>query len=658
VRNIFVDGINSLLGTYFAARCLQESDDWVFYCESTDPFAEEDITDFVVHAACQISEGTGVGCKQLEIAHRLRRVGRDLKVRVPSRAANCIHEVWHFANVGVCRNQAEMLKSLIVACNMIGAEEFNYVEFDNHPKKPIGDILTHHISELCEAQKIGCRFFRASLIVGSGHPRLRQSRSDLSQFLSILHSFKAEIVERSPQYFDLKALRCLAPRDAALNLVSADVASELLLRIGRADGTLGSHFAIVNPHNTQFSAVCERVGAAYGLGILSVEDFDALNAIDRAFHERSGGFCGGFDGRSTGKMLEAPNTDAFRMAGLPPDRALLDEESQIGIFEGFRRSQDEDRAEVMQRVADLSNRLATKTITRDGSFHYYVGGIKGPVVVLLNALGQGLECWSRLMDNLMQSHRVIIWEARGTVSPHPPFGLTDQVNDLDAILRQENVETCHLVGWCTGPKVAINFYLGRPSAVRSMAFLNGTFKCHGSLEEFDSPYEQNLDSLCRMLVRKPSLAGSVMKTLRSMEEESEIDVLNVSDSEQMSVSVLSRMNLELKTHVLAPFRTEETTLNYAHQLIDFWSHDTLPKAHGVRVPVLLMGTEYDQVATPASSQMAAGFFPNSRHVHVRGATHYCLYDRADFVGELLKKFFETPDDVLVYAAQDEMAVRQ
>ena len=122
-------------------------------------------------------------------------------------------------------------------------------------------------------------------------------------------------------------------------------------------------------------------------------------------------------------------------------------------------------------------------------------------------------------------------------------------------------------------------------------------------------------------------------------------MLEGSDAEQRSIAVLSLMNEKLKTHVLAPFRTEQTTLNYAHQLVDFWSHDARPKASEVKVPVLLMGTEYDQVATPEASAAAATLFPNARHVHVRGATHYCLYDRPEFVADLLKRFFANPHEL-------------
>jgi len=110
--------------------------------------------------------------------------------------------------------------------------------------------------------------------------------------------------------------------------------------------------------------------------------------------------------------------------------------------------------------------------------------------------------------------------------------------------------------------------------------------------------------------------------------------------------VLSLMNADLKPHVLAPFRTQETTVNYAHQLVDFWKHDVRPKLSQVTMPVLLMSAEYDQVATPAASFEAAALFPDARHVHVKGATHYCLYDRPEFVADILKEFFRNADGLI------------
>jgi len=56
--------------------------------------------------------------------------------------------------------------------------------------------------------------------------------------------------------------------------------------------------------------------------------------------------------------------------------------------------------------------------------------------------------------------------------------------------------------------------------------------------------------------------------------------------------------------------------------------------------------------------MAAELFPNARHVHVRGATHYCLYDRAEFVGGLLKTFFENPNELPVVQPAQQYEIAQ
>jgi pimeloyl-ACP methyl ester carboxylesterase len=640
VRNILIQGIDTLLGSYLAARCLQSSGDRVFYI-APDTYSSDAVADRVAHAAGQIMEGAALLSKGEEIATRLL----PADFHAPDGTITRIDEAWLFAGPV---HHAEALFRMLPG---IGVKEFNYVVCDSagwSPEaawgKPVSDaakpaeaIPDDEIARRCQAHDIAYRLFRTSLVLGSGDTRLEPCDNGLAQFLTTLHSFKAEIDERSDQYFDFQAVRCLAPPEAALNVITAAMASDLLLRIGRKPATAGLRFTIGSPQNTSFAALCERICIAYGLGLLAVEQAGDLNAIDRAFQERIGGFH-----RHLMKGTTEPcGTEAWQAADLSPDGGVLDEEAQITLFETFRRNQDKVRAACRQRVAAVPGRLTGKTILRGSSELSYVIGGQGPPVVILNALGQGLEYWYRLMENLMQHYRVIIWEPRGTVSPPPPFGLADQVEDLSAVLEHESIEACHLIGWCTGAKVAIDFYLRRPSAVLSMAFLNATFKCDGGPEELDSPYESNLESLCRMLVSKPATAATVMKSLQSLTRPGEGEILAQSDREQMSVSILSLMNSDLESCVVAPFRTEQTTLNYAHQLIDFWKHDARPAAAEVKVPVFLLATEYDQVATPETSAMAAGIFPNARHLLVRGATHYCLYDRPEFVAGMLRDFFET-----------------
>lgn len=654
MRNILIHGIGSLLGSHMAARCIDRTDDRVFYLhDASDGFSKEEIADLVIYAACQSGDQPTASRPVQEIANRLHPFETESNVHTRGQGDD-LDEVWYFAN---CKRRQGLteFESVISICSAAGAKEFNYVEGEAasggcesngrlsgcNEARP-ATIRDQQVWQRCKAQRIGYRFFRTSAVLGNAYLKLQQSGLAFSQFLAVLHSFKAEIEERCPQYFDFHALRCFVPgaAEATVNLISAVQAVNTMLLIARTDGTIGSSVSVVNPQHTPLSSLCEQIGISYGLGLIPVEDFGALNAVDRAFHERSGG--------SLGDLMHL-TTELSDNNCKKAETARLSEEAQIAFLESIRRSQEEARVTRRRRVDALAGDLTQMTLAKGGTeLNYCVCGTSGPVVVLLNALGQGLKCWYRLMDNLRESYRVIIWEPRGTESPSPLFGLTDQVDDVDAILQHEGVETCHLVGWCTGPKVAIDFCLRRPEMVASMVFLNSTFKCDGSPEEFDSPYEHNLESLCRVLARKPTMAASVMKNLSSPTEEDEVEILSNQDREAMSVSVLSRMNLELRSEVLAPFKTEVTTLNYAHQLVDFWAHDSRSKFSEIHSPVLLMGTEYDQVVTPASSEMAAGLLPNARHIHVRAATHYCLYDRPDFVANLLRTFFENPEELPIF----------
>lgn len=662
MRNILIHRIDSLLGCYFAGQCLAASSDRVFYSPcASDVVNANEIANLVVRAAEELVPAGGADMSG--IRRRLYHLGRDIDVHALGPAAGLsVDETWYFVNSAAACRRTERIEDLIAASANVGAREFNYVEFDcacaPGPHRNNGggaatsadhaEEIGRAIEQSARIHEMDYRIFRTSLVLGEGEgTTVRQDAGAFSRFLTVLHAFKAEIEERSPHYFDFHALRYFMSADPGINLVSAAWASEALLKVAGAEATVNSQFWVASSRNTPVSEICENLGIAYNLGLLPCANRAELNAVDRAFLERlEQAGCDVFPGN------EPAQKEFFALARMSAEKPVLDSDALARVFESVRQKQDDSLAARRREVETLPNRLEARTIPRkDSELKYIAGGKGGAPVVILNALGQGLEYWYRLLNHLVPSHRVFIWEPRGTVAPLPPFGVADQVDDLEAVLNHEGIESCHLVGWCTGAKVAIEFYLRRPSSVKSITFLNGTLKCDGSPEELDSPYEHHLESLCRMMMKKPATAAAVRKTLNSREaEENETDILETADLEQMSVRVLSLMNGDLKASVLAPFRTAETTLNYAHQMVEFWTHDIRPKAAQVDVPVFLMSAEYDQVATPASSFAAAGLFTNARHVHVSGATHYCLYDRAEFVASLLAKFVADPDGYVAEGA--------
>lgn len=640
-RQVLVAGSASLLASHVAALRLSSSEDVVFlYVHGPEglPLAPGETVALVRQAARRLVPEAEAEAHQARIDSRLRPLAEARALTSLPR----VDEVWwltdsHRAPEGVDAWAGhEVLRGLLARLGELGASEFNLVgpalAGDTDASAASHRAVEHEAEARCGASNVVLRVFRTAPVIADALPLEGAEREGLFPLLDALHGLKGEIEERLPGYFGAYPLRLWSPAGASLGLVHADQAAKCLLRIARSDGPLPRRIDITSLEQLPFAELCEHVARVQGLKLQVVEDRKALNAIDRDLHARLSGFHA---------RLTPPRGPAAVPGNPFQDMLRLDTEALGALLQRIHQRQQEARAASRTRAASLFDTLAPRTVDRAGSPLPYrvAGSTGGSAIVLLNALGQGLHYWGRLMDLLARNHRVILWEPRGTeVGPHP-FKLRDQVDDLEAILKNEGIEVCHLVGWCTGPKVAVEFYLRHPAAVASMVFLNGTFKCAGSPKELDTPYERNFEPLCGILDRRPAMAASILKSLRLSMGTDGSELAGEPDSEELSIRVLSLMNRDLRPHVLAPFRNETVVVNYARQLVDFWSHDTRKSAPQVRVPVLLLSAEHDAVASPEMSRMMAKLLPNARHVHVEGATHYCLYDRPELVAGLMEELF-------------------
>lgn len=392
----------------------------------------------------------------------------------------------------------------------------------------------------------------------------------LHQFLDVLHEFKREIEERWAEYFEYQALRYHCPS------------------VERT-----------------FADLCESLGQVYGLNLIVETDLSKLNSIDLLFQAR---------------LDDLPRYE--------PVTELITQEKQeqLKLLEAIRERQDEARANANATAATIPTRLTKKTIDRDGSaITYFVSGEGDSTIVILNALGHGLAYWHRLLDYLLERHRVVIPE-----SPDP--------TSLELICRHEKIEQAHLLGWCTGPKAAVAFYRRCPSLVTSLILLNSSFKCSGDGTELATPYEHHLEPLCRSLLDQPAMAGVVMNMFLSNTGRHDPQFLSRMRGEELATAVLSQTNEHLKDHIVGPFHSPEATLVYARQSLDFLAYDAVADAREVRAPVMLVGAEYDAIASPATTDFMAQQFPHAQSLNIRGATHYVIYDRPRFIADLIKKF--------------------
>lgn len=634
-QNILLTGLDDFLAALIAAFELARTDESSI--RRIQPGGEERARKFqqlVVEQFARIATGRSLESVGNEVASRLQiSVVRDKsKSPQPASLQNLlVDKVWHFIPTQRDFNAEDhkLLMQFLGSLSHLGIHEFNLVMSGS---LKTGGPETEAI-EQCQMQNIPFRVFQTSLIMGE-NPALRDH--DFPYFLHALYQLKQEIESRLPKYFDFEPIRWLAPQEVEINLIRPETAAEIMARISWREETLNHSFDIASPENTSFSDLCERIESVYNLGLTLTEQDGELTAIDRAFEERTGLFQ---------EHLTSPRhfdwEKAYKAGNWNNNTATLDEDAQIDILESLRGRQSETRAQRDQRVVTPLDQLNRKSISKNGfDLTYFVAGSAGTPVLILNALGQGLVYWYRLIDILKHKYQMIIWEPRGTISPPQPFGLKEQVEDIEAILQQEEIQKCHMVGWCTGPKLAVEFYLRAPDFVQSMVFLNSQFKCEGMARELITKYERNLEPLFRVLEKKPEMAGSVMESMRLNLGGEKINLFDQKDSQKLAMDVLTLVDETLKPHILAPYQNEATTLAYAQQVLDFWSYDTLAKAPQVQAPILMIATEYDKVAAPAMSKAAVNYFPRVKHVEISRATHYCLFDRPELVADLVEDFWE------------------
>jgi pimeloyl-ACP methyl ester carboxylesterase len=486
---------------------------------------------------------------------------------------------------------------------------------------------TGMLADRCAAAGIAYRVVRTGDLVGDPVGTPDPGRTGILGFLHTLLSVRREISERLPDYFDREPLRCLAPAGAVLDLVPVDDASEALYRL---NGT-GSRYHLRAARPVPFADLCARISRSYDLKLLAVEEPAALNAVDRYLRDRLA------DVLPAGQPPAPDGLDAWRASGIDPAPVRLDD-----LLDSARTAENAAVAAQRARVARLPAPLARPvTGARGTRLTYYVGGHGDPPLVILNALGQRVTCWLPLLDRLMPGRRVVVWEMRGVRADQPLLTFDEQLTDLEAVLADQGIDRCHLLGWCTGAKLALRYHQRHPGAVASIVVLNGTFKHTGRPSTLDSPYERNLETVCRTLDRRPELAGRMRRLFTEGGSGTADDGATTDgapDDGDPAVAAMRAKHPALRDEALRPFATEAGMVRYARQLVDMWSVDATAGADRVRIPLLFLGSEYDDVVAPAAVRAAAELFPTATHAEIPGASHYCMYDRSGTLGDLVERF--------------------
>jgi len=286
--------------------------------------------------------------------------------------------------------------------------------------------------------------------------------------------------------------------------------------------------------------------------------------------------------------------------------------------------------------------LAThRTKSADGTLIAYYAtdppGPNAPVLVLAGGLGGHHRAWLPQISYLHDRFRFLTWDYRGlfgSADPPParsePYAMKRHVEDLEAVLRAQQIDRFSLVGWSMGVQVALEAYSRMPARVVSLALINGTagrpFDWIGGLPA--------VGAVLRRLVGLAAHGGPILNALvktpaRRHKLARWLPRLGIVD-ESVDPELLAELVADVADIRLAA---------YTHILKAAAEHDASGVLAGVHVPVLVLAGDHDPFTPAALVHSMARHIPDSELRMVPGGGHYLCLEFPDLVNLELERFY-------------------
>lgn len=605
---------------------------------------------------CFADPGPGGECDELR---ELALENGEFRISPASHIS--MDEVWVARNPANTVGQNQRLNTLLGFIQSAGVERVNYVSTLFLPgarevlaERPCGlggglvgsegacDAWSERRIEMCCP---GFRIFRLPLLA-DGTPH---STHIWPRFILLVSRFRREIEDRIPNYFAVHPLRIVLLRTGAVNLIRVDEAVSIMQEIAAKDSCY-THFHVIAEAPVPLQDYLPALSASSGVNLRIIADERELNAVDRLFALK------------IEELLPYLNCETL---------FLSDHTRSASALVAAKRRSCPQVCEVVQAILSGGEYHSHDTAGRspgpwshlarneiqipDGAFlNYYTGGSGEKTIVLLNAFGQSFEHWRRFAGEIIRQFRVILWMPRGnnfeSVGLLQSSSQSMHAEDLHHVLEHENVASCSLMGWCTGPKLALEYYSRHPEHVSSMIFLSASFKGLPEHKPLETAFEQSLELLLAAVEHQPQLADMLLVALKGVvlarNQQPLTDLGAASSADSVLQQALSAVNVSVQELVLQPFQTRPAVIAYARQMRDFWNHDFYPILSRVEIPVLFVGGDCDQIASQSMSKEIAAEIPSAQFLEVKGGSHYIQHESWDALAQIVERFVECgPQDV-------------
>ena len=285
-------------------------------------------------------------------------------------------------------------------------------------------------------------------------------------------------------------------------------------------------------------------------------------------------------------------------------------------------------------VAAQQSPIKTGTVDVGGAqLPYWDTGGDGVPVILLHANTGSLESWPHQQTAFpREGFRTISYSRRGvgstTRSKEPIAHHVDLARLMDAL----TIPRAHLVGIAAGGVVAVDFFLSHPDRVSGLVIAS-------SIVSFNEPLILQAQKEYRGPRPGPNGVSQAEMELSKVYR----------DSNPEGTRVWSEIQRRVEGAGLPPMAQ---------------TNNTLEPLAATRLPMLLLGGEFDPFMNPTLVGRMAAKLPNAEHHTIRNAAHAAQWEEPDEFNRLvlaylrtrtsasgLARFLQADDDVVVVASR-------
>ncbi len=273
-------------------------------------------------------------------------------------------------------------------------------------------------------------------------------------------------------------------------------------------------------------------------------------------------------------------------------------------------------------------KIGTLTTDDGASLRYQLFGKEdGPVVLIANGIGVRYWGFTKQIEALRRTHRIICWDYRGMgesskLGPDMDVAMPRHARDAHLLLDHFEVERAVLVGWSMGVQVSLEMIRAWPERVSGLVAMLGTYG-KPFRNGLIGPISPAVEALFAFGQRVPSLPQGLLEFAVAFPGLT----LNILGSTLFAGFDVDR---EIFQADIAGVRDIEKSL-YMRTLLELAEHDASDMLDQVTCPALVICGQFDWVTPPRCGKFMAERIPGGEYREVKGGTHFALIEKPDLI---------------------------